>query len=170
MERLLFGCGEVTASVAARATAGPGDAMLRLDLGPVAAVVVVVVDAAVVRAVLVRSWCGTRAPAHRSSCLTPVLLDHGLRLFGIRLGVPDRSWRVGVRHMVWEIRVGYVSRGPRIKRWIEAGDVLKHCNYGHCWLLSVGLLRAFYPLRETSSTVRTGLTQGGGEDRRHRDH
>ena len=35
-------------------SAGPGDAMLRLDLGAVAAVVVVVVDGAVVRAVLVR--------------------------------------------------------------------------------------------------------------------
>ena len=54
LQRLLTGCGEVTASVAARPTAGPGDTMLRLDLRPVAALVVVVVDAAVVRAVLLR--------------------------------------------------------------------------------------------------------------------
>jgi hypothetical protein len=51
---LLLGFGEVAASVATRMTAGAGHTMLGLDLRAVAALVVVVVDAAVVRAVFLR--------------------------------------------------------------------------------------------------------------------
>ena len=75
---LLLGFGEVAASVAARVTAGPWDPMLLFDLGAVAALVVVVVDAAVVRAVLLRRRVERRHVGHGVSTV--------LRTLGTRSG------------------------------------------------------------------------------------
>ena len=80
---LSLGFSEITASVATRMTAGSGDTMLRFDLGAVAALAVVVVDAAVVRAVLLRRRVESAHFGHGAVHGTP-----HRRATGVREGAP----------------------------------------------------------------------------------